>query len=135
MKIVRSQPSTDLRSEVKRRFSEFNLSSRPSKGRIYPEDLRELVREAIKQGMEPSALHQLTGLSRSAIHSWTKVGQKSKKPRRLEVTGPSPLAVKTPSAFIRFPSGISIELPDIGTLTCDLLTALSKAEVANVASR
>ena len=134
MKLIRSQPSSDIQSEIKKRFAEFNLTSKPSKSRLYPDDLKALAREAIRQGLKPTTLCRLSGLSMTAIRTWSRADQKSKKPRRIEVIGNSHTA-RNSSAVIRLRSGICIELSDSASLTGDLLAMLSKVEVDNAASR
>lgn len=139
MKLVRVSQVDGLQTEIRKRFADFNRSKPPSKGRRYPDELRQLVAQAAAQGIKLSELSRLTGLSSSGVRRWVPKASLAlpAAPRRLEVVGadePLPL-VRTAAVVVRLLSGVTIELADGRALTGDLLAALSAPEVQHAASR
>ena len=146
MKLAVNNPSLDsLRALIKDRFADFNRSSKPSRGRKYPVELRELIREGHLTGIPPRDLEELSGMSLTAIKGAVALKTRRqvvsappipKAPRRLEVVGSAadsrPLSS---SVMIRLPSGVTIDLGDPSGLTPALLVTLANLEVPHVASR
>ena len=133
-----AQSSDDLQVLIKKRFSEFNRRSAPSRGRKYPAELRELVCRGMAVGIRLVDMKRLTGMSLAAIRSALSQAKPEKplKPRRLEVVG-LPAEMRPPSSpvIVRLPSGVSLELPDASMLSSALLHSLASLEVNHAASR
>ena len=112
MKPIRNQATDDLQNEIKKRFTEFNKSSSPSKGRKYPKPLKDLVSRAAAQGIGQQTLRRLTSMSGSTVSCCCKK-LPAKLPRRLEIIETetiTPQVVQpTGNVLVRLPSGISIE--------------------------
>lgn len=142
---IDSQSLDDLRVQIKARFADFNRSSMASKGRKYPADLRQLVRQGHLAGIRQKDLSILSGMSRTSIRGALAAKlpagvspgpAKPPAPRRLKVVGPVGDNVRAPSPLIvRLPSGVTIELASDKLLTETLLVTLARLEVDNVASR
>ena len=144
MKVVTAQHADDLLTNIKNRFTEFNRLSTPSKSRRYPEDLAELVRHALADGVRPIVLRKLTGVSSNTMERWIKgsrsaaVQRRDKQPlapRRLEVVSSETGTALRGLITVRLRSGVTIEFNDGASLSSDLLTALLAVEVRDVASR
>ena len=139
MKLVRTQCSDDLQVELKNRFTSFNRTSSPAKGRHYPADLKQLVCKALMDGVAPRELRRITGVSSSTLCQWGKAprrttSSKTPPPRRLEVTQ-VPAAQHQCMVTVKFPSGVAIEFSSIAALSRELLASLAAVEVSNAASR
>lgn len=132
-----AHPLSELQDLIKNRFSEFNRSSSPSRGRKYPPELRELVARGSAAGMSKKELRRLTGMSETAIiMALVKAKTKTPAPRRLEVVDlPVGARLKPMPLIIRLPSGVTIELAHQEMLNAALLSALNSMEVNHVASR
>lgn len=139
MKLVRVPQADGLQAEVKKRFADFNRSRPPSKGRRYPDDLRQLVCQAAALGIKVSELSRLTGLSVTGIRRWVPKASTTlaAAPRRLEVVAADETLspVRALAVVVRLPSGVIIELSDGRALTSGLLAALNALEVRHAASR
>lgn len=134
MRLAASVPAPDdLQSIIKSRFQEFNRRSSPSRGRKYPNDLRNLVQRGIAAGIPPADLKRLTGMSQTAIR-YARTKAQTAKPRRLEVVGMALVQLASRPLVIRLPSGISIELSDTAMLTPVLKAAQGSLEVAHASS-
>ena len=135
MKLIRADKQmNDLHVEIKSRFTEFNRTSSPSKGRKYPEDLKELISRAAQAGSGNAVLGHLAGVTSNRISLWVS-GCRPAAPRQLEVVNEeSPYPLRS-SAIIRLASGATIELTDAHSLTSDLLAVLCRGEVSRAASR
>ena len=131
-------PLSGLEALIKNRFAEFNRHSSATRGRKYPNALRELVREGGAAGIRPSDLRRLTGMSQTAIKctlAKAKAKPKVAAPRRLEVVGSPAEPVKVSNSLVvRLPSGVTIELIDSTMLTPALLRSLAGLEVNHAAS-
>lgn len=131
----------DVRVDIKNRFANLNRQCTPSKGRKYPEELRDLVRQGAQVGIGPRELRRLSGMSESAVRyalSQKRLPEavvKLPPPRRLEVVDSSASPPRAGSIAVRLPSGVTIELSHSAALTPALLAALAHLEVSNVASR
>jgi hypothetical protein len=142
MKLVSSQRSDDLQTKIKSRFAEFNRSSSPSKGRRYPEELQKLVRQALEDGVGPTVVRDLTGISSTALQRWSKAAKPARARRLTKPSAPRRLAVVRDVAgkrrspiVVRLPSGVSIEFGDGTDLNADLLTTLGRLGVARATTR
>ena len=143
MKLVKGHQTGDLETRLKHKFSEFNRTSSPCRGRKYPKDLRTLVGEALAGGMSPGTVRRLTGVSPAAMHKWARIVKSSASaasspktiiaPRRLEVVGSRP--GQGGAIIVYLPSGVSIEFADAAQLNHDLLTDLATLEVSHASSR
>ena len=135
MKLIHSERVDDLQAEIRKRFAEFNRTSSPSRGRRYPQELKDLISQAGARGDKTAVLRGLSGLSASAINRYRAgVGPKALAPRRLTVVGASPVEGPTTAVVIRLLSGVAIELADSRSLSLELLTTLSTLEVRHAAS-
>ena len=143
MRLAVSNQSTDsLRALIKERFGTLNRQSLPSRGRKYPQELRELVRQGASAGIAPVELSRLSGMSstavKGALEKKSRVVAAKRKvlpARRLEVVGVVAEPRRCPTGLVvRLPSGVSIELDGSG-LTSTLLLTLARLEVAHASSR
>ena len=143
---ITTQPLDDLRTLIKRRFADFNRHSSPSRGRKYPAELRDLVKQGAAAGIRQIELIDLTGMSQAAIkyavdNPKPMVAKKKRglalAPLRLEVVEPANhLQFQEPrSLVVRLPSGVTIELANAEALTVSLLTILARLEVDHATSR
>ena len=145
MQLIRSQAVDDLSAEIKKRFAEFNRARPKAKGRRYPADLRKLVRQAALEGVKPSTLRRLTGLSPHGLKRWLDASQPEirrleivpaaeKMPPQVNKGGPAIIpaaqATRPLAASIRLPSGAMIEFHEKDALTPDVVRALMGAEVS-----
>ncbi len=141
MKIVGAKKSEDLEIEIKERFAEFNKASSGSKRRRYPDELKDLLRQAHKRGVRIAALCRLAEVSRPVVKDWLAARGASTpvSTRRLAVvkSAEGHVRVADPAipVVVRLPSGVTIELADCRALSSDLLTVLCGVEVAHAASR
>ena len=152
MTMVRSQNNKPLETKIQTRFAKFNQKVPPAKGRRYPKELRELVKQGRVHGLSAEKICQLTGISKStAIRLCTVASKASAKrsekiavnsspkggvivPRRLEVVGfPPDMRLAIP-VVVRFTSGVTIELYDTNLLTADLLKNLQTLGVTHASS-
>ena len=151
------QLTPDLRVLIQDRFAEFNRHSSPSRGRKYPQELKDLVRQGAAAGIKPGELKRLSGMSDTAIKGALskKGGQIPRQaaavpklvpavmraaakaaPRRLEVVQTTTHApCLTQPIVVRLKSGVAIEFADSSQLTSAFLATLSAMEVGHAASR
>lgn len=140
MKLARVPQAEELVGEVRRRFADFNRSRPPSKGRRYPDELRQLVCQAAAQGCKVAELGRLTGLSASGVRRWlpkVKATRPAVAARRLEVIAPDvapPLACSS-VIVVRLPSGVTMEFAEGRALTSELVTTLMDLEVRHATAR
>ena len=124
----------DLETVIKSRFAEFNRRSSPSQGRRYPSDLRDLLCQGSLSGLSNSDLRRLSGMSPTSIKA-TLANAKPVRARRLEVIPAAAPETKSGTPLtIRLCSGVSIEIPDVGMLTVELLANLSNLEAGHASS-
>jgi len=142
MKLAANSAHLDIRSQIKDRFAEFNRKSSRSKGRRYPADLRELVRQGAMSGIKPKDLERLSGMSSTAIKRAQAVtpiagAAKPLPPRRLQVVDAVREQRQQVAAplLVRLPSGVTIEMAGEAALTQTLLHTLASLEVKHAASR
>ena len=140
MKLAVGSHYDDVRSQIKDRFAEFNRKSSASKGRKYPADLRDLVRQGAKSGIKPKELERLSGMSSTAIKTALAAATTPVippvAPRRLQVVGEaSDHEQGARPLVVRLPSGVTIELASEAALTTALLLTLARLEVNHAASR
>ena len=142
MKLATNSIPRDIKSQIKDRFAEFNRKSAPSKGRKYPAELRELVRQGAISGIKPKDLKRLSGMSSTAIERAQSVtlsvdDARPVPPRRLQVVDAvSEQRQQVAAPFlIRLPSGVTIEMAGEAALTQTLLHTLASLEVKHAASR
>ena len=139
MKLVRTQCADDLQVELKNRFTSFNRTSSPAKGRHYPADLKQLVCKALMDGVAPRELRRITGVSSSTLCQWGKVSKRTASPkvippRRLEVTQ-IPATQHQSMVTVKFPSGVAIEFSSVAVLSREFLASLAAVEICHAASR
>ena len=137
MKLIPMQQGGDLRSEIKKRFSEFNQSGPMTPGRHYPRELKKLACQGAAEGLTVEDFCQLAGVSKVTAQGWWAKGvpATAKRSRRLAVVDDRPASVSTASVVVRLPSGVTIELADRCALNSSLLSALAVLEVRHAASR
>ena len=140
MKLATNSIPRDIKSQIKDRFAEFNRKSAPSKGRKYPAELRELVRQGAISGIKPKDLKRLSGMSSTAIEraqTVTLFVDDARPPRRLQVVDAvSEQRQQVAAPFlIRLPSGVTIAMAGEAALTQTLLHTLVSLEFKHSASR
>ena len=118
-----------LLDEIKSRFAQFNELNRPGKGKRYPVELKDLVRQAALDGVVINDLLRVTGVSALSLARWL---EHSSLPtvRRLEVIdqADSPGA----SRFVHFPSGVIIEFGG-AVSTASLVEVVCRYEACHAA--
>lgn len=130
MKLVK-EFSANQSSKIEQQLANFKTTFSPSRQNRYPKFLKMLVREAVAYGYQIRRLRELTGVSRSVLHQWSKCLVKERKVniRQLKVVGKP--ATDAAPAIIRFPSGIAVEFSRSSDLTSEIMGFLGAVGVSH----
>ena len=140
--IVDTKSEADLRSLIRGRFAKFDREQVRTKGRRYPQELRDLVRQGIVAGISIAEIMRLSGMSKSAVafargskcaEADSSLAKKVLPARRLEVVGTG--IGSSPEIVARLPSGVTLEFAANASLTPELVAILAALEAPYAASR